>query len=250
MNPEILGTLVNRLSPIPIYAALALVLWAASKKLKIERLDLQYSNKSLVYVLAALVYSSIATAIAISLLSGRELFLTPFTIGFTAIEYFSVMLLPAALVLRLEKLPLKSVGIARQNLKQAFLISALLIFLFIPIVNYKRIPTLASDYALLSLTKFLIVAAGEEIYFRGFVQLRCEALFGAYKGMAIATLLFGLYHLPIIALYEGTIPFMLVMNLLTVLIFGAFLAYLMHKTQNVLSPALVHAFVNWYPRLY
>ena len=246
MNPEIIETIVNRLSSIPLYTALVVAIFILTKWLKIEKLDVKFidSKKSVFYMFTALFYSTIATILFVRWISEKEFYLTWPTIGFITLENIIVFILPVLLILRLEGSSLESAGISRKNLKNSLLLTGPLLLLSALILDF-RPNAILTGYASMSLIKALVIAAGEETYFRGFLQLKCQALFGDFKGAALSTLLFSLYHLPIISLYEGTIPFMLVMNLLTTLIFGSFQAILMHKTQNTASPILFHGFMNW-----
>jgi len=250
MNPEILETIINRLSPIPLYIGLIIAIFFLAKFMKMEKLEIKLSDsrKSAFLMFSALFYSVLATISAVKFISEKELFLTWSTIGFIALENFIVFILPVMVILRAEGFSLEYAGVTKKNFKKALLLSMSLLLLFALFLNI-MLYTIFSKYAFLGLIKALVIATGEEIYFRGFLQLRCQALFGNLKGAVLSTLLFGLYHLPIIVLFEGTIPFVLAVNLLTTLIFGSFQAILMHKSQNVVAPTLFHAFINWYPNL-
>jgi membrane protease YdiL (CAAX protease family) len=89
----------------------------------------------------------------------------------------------------------------------------------------------------------------EEVFFRGIVQSRLSALFGSReRGLLVASLLFGLLHLPLYNYSEfepthGDFLWSLSAVIAEQAVFGVLLGVLWMRTRNLTAPVLVHAFV-------
>jgi membrane protease YdiL (CAAX protease family) len=89
----------------------------------------------------------------------------------------------------------------------------------------------------------------EEVFFRGILQSRLSAwLHSEWRGLLLASLLFGLLHLPLyfFSSFEPTHG-NLIWSLTAVIseqgVFGVLLGMLWARTRNLAAPILVHAFV-------
>lgn len=98
-------------------------------------------------------------------------------------------------------------------------------------------PTFLLGLAALSV---IVVAPVEEFVFRGVVQGRLRARFGAVPSIIGASLLFGSLHL---ANYSGN-PVSIVAGALMIAAVGTVFGVVYERTGNLLVPVLVHAIYN------
>ena len=97
------------------------------------------------------------------------------------------------------------------------------------------------DYFLAMIVlSILLVGPAEELLFRGVVQTRLRETWGAWPAILLATVIFGVIHLP--AIVGDTGQQWATIALITLL--GVVLGYLYERTQNVVVPALVHGVHN------
>jgi membrane protease YdiL (CAAX protease family) len=103
---------------------------------------------------------------------------------------------------------------------------------------------------------FLLMTAAftEEFLFRGFLQSRLERLTGSkWSGLILASVLFGLYHLPYAYLHprwpsNGDWTEALVASLGQRIPGGLVLGGLfLYSGRNLVAPILLHAFINLLP---
>jgi len=86
----------------------------------------------------------------------------------------------------------------------------------------------------------LVVGPAEEILFRGAVQGRLRQSWGVWPAIIVATVLFGLIHIPAITGGFGAqLSYALLVGVL-----GLLLGYLYEYTQNILVPSLIHGAYN------
>ena len=86
----------------------------------------------------------------------------------------------------------------------------------------------------------LFVGPAEELLFRGAVQGRLRQSWGAWPAIVIATVLFGLIHIPgITGGFGAQLSYALLVGVL-----GLLLGYLYEYTQNIIVPSLVHGAYN------
>ena len=86
----------------------------------------------------------------------------------------------------------------------------------------------------------LFVGPAEELLFRGAVQGRLRQSWGVWPAIVIATVLFGLIHIPAITGGFGAqLSYALLVGVL-----GLLLGYLYEYTQNIIVPSVVHGAYN------
>ena len=86
----------------------------------------------------------------------------------------------------------------------------------------------------------LFVGPAEELLFRGAVQGRLRESWGMWPAIVVATVLFGLIHIPAITGGFGAqLSYALLVGVL-----GLLLGYLYEYTQNILVPSLIHGAYN------
>lgn len=86
----------------------------------------------------------------------------------------------------------------------------------------------------------LVVGPAEELLFRGAVQGRLRESWGVWPAIIVATILFGLVHIPAVT---GGIGAQLSYALLAGIL-GVLLGYLYEYTQNIVVPAVIHGGYN------
>ncbi|MFD6070748.1 CPBP family intramembrane glutamic endopeptidase [Amycolatopsis lurida] len=87
----------------------------------------------------------------------------------------------------------------------------------------------------------------EEVFFRGMLQTRLEALFGRWPGILLAALLFAWLHLPTHG--QGSLPLTLGAIVAFQGFFGLFTGYLWSRYRNLWAPIAAHTAMNTLPLL-
>ncbi|WP_181776045.1 CPBP family intramembrane glutamic endopeptidase [Amycolatopsis pittospori] len=88
----------------------------------------------------------------------------------------------------------------------------------------------------------------EEVFFRGMLQTRLEALFGRWPGILLASLLFAWLHLPTHG-QGGGLPLTLGAIVAFQGVFGLLAGYLWSRYRNLWAPIAAHTVVNTVPLL-
>ncbi len=158
---------------------------------------------------------------------------------------------------------LRSVGLTRRGLKEGLKVAALVGPLSIPVVcvvgeqqraaieMMLRQPLQAMAPFLVSLVLALVTAGTvEEFFFRGVLQSRLTSCLGSqWRGLVVASLLFGLIHLPMYyySPYEptrGNLVWTLASVIVEQGVMGILLGVLWARTHNLAAPLLIHALIN------
>ena len=161
------------------------------------------------------------------------------------------------------KATLHSVGITRAGLKDALKLGVIMGLLCIPVLyvvgdQQRAAVQMMFHKPLQALLPFLVsfilalLTAGfvEEFFFRGVLQSRlaiCTA--SEWRGLAVASLLFGLFHLPMyfFSPFEpthGNLVWSLASVITEQAVTGVLLGVLWIRTHNLAAPTLVHAFID------
>lgn len=98
----------------------------------------------------------------------------------------------------------------------------------------------------LSIVLSFIMFFGEELGWRGFLQLRLQTLFGKKLGVIILGLIWGIWHTPLcFMLYSPSTPIYCVISYVFYCIFlGIFLGFVYMKTGNLWSVIFIHLINN------
>ncbi|WP_410582247.1 CPBP family intramembrane glutamic endopeptidase [Amycolatopsis sp. lyj-108] len=114
------------------------------------------------------------------------------------------------------------------------------------------LPT-AEDYpdpvylAVVATLTFFTANVLEEVFFRGMLQTRLEALFGRWPGILLTSLLFAWLHLPTHG--QGSLPLTLGAIVAFQGFFGLFTGYLWSRYRNLWAPIAAHTAMNTVPLL-
>lgn len=140
--------------------------------------------------------------------------------------------------------PWRSAGISRQNLRPSLQLGLALavICIFLGDKIYTLIEGINSS-EINFLLAVLALGFAEEFGFRGYVQPRLSAWVGDNWGWIVTAVLFTLWHIPeqILITKATTLP-ALGIGLLDLLVFGLIEGWIMRKCNNIVAPALYHAF--------
>jgi membrane protease YdiL (CAAX protease family) len=151
---------------------------------------------------------------------------------------------PFALALRLRGQPIRSAGWNPQYLRAALMLgialALLAMFLRGQIMN---ILSLSSDKGILLLV-WLGISAGEESIFRGYILIRFVSVWGQWAGISATSLLYALWHLPLMLVLGQDFNAILA-GLGLALVQGFVLGYIANKAGHVLPVILYRAFSQW-----
>ena len=101
-----------------------------------------------------------------------------------------------------------------------------------------------SHYLVMALTNLLIVAVVEEFVFRGFFQNQFEKVLPKWQSLVLASLLFGLIHLPIAIIIYDLEGLWLVYSLIEWIGMGMILGYVYQISRNIWVPIFWHGLHN------
>ncbi|NWF86431.1 CPBP family intramembrane metalloprotease, partial [Candidatus Bathyarchaeota archaeon] len=87
---------------------------------------------------------------------------------------------------------------------------------------------------------YLAVGFGEELLFRGFLQLRCSVWLGEIKGLIVASVIMAFAHLPQKIFVMGTSSLQAVISATFLIPVSLLMGFFMLRTQNVFGPAILH----------
>ncbi len=148
-----------------------------------------------------------------------------------------------------------SIGLRRDNLGKAVLVGVVpgllvlgLLLIIQPFfanpVVVPAVPILSTS-SLCALQAMLVIAFGEEVIFRGYLQTRLTAALGPWLGWGIASVWMALTHFPPYLWAQGRgVPGALLGSLAATLC-SSIAGWLMHRCQNLAAPVGFHLFVNW-----
>jgi membrane protease YdiL (CAAX protease family) len=145
---------------------------------------------------------------------------------------------------------LQSIGITKLNLMKSCILGILLgIIVFIacqyPSTTDNPAVNIISVAALISFIEFLIVGFAEEIIFRGYLQTRLIAWQGTVKGCLLTAFIFSFWHLPHNLILAGMNLQDAFFNCIRIFLLSLMLGYIMIRTKNITSVAILHTFINW-----
>lgn len=89
-----------------------------------------------------------------------------------------------------------------------------------------------------------LVGFSEELLYRGYLQTEAAASLGFPKGLLLASILFGLFHLPHNVIINRQSGAALMAQVCIQFLIGVAMGLIYHKAGNILTPAASHALLN------
>jgi membrane protease YdiL (CAAX protease family) len=161
-----------------------------------------------------------------------------------------ILLLPMIVVLLVSRQRLADIALTQENLGRNLGFGALVSFVLVLVLGILS-PFLGGGFAGFSTAtiflflSYVVIAFGEELVFRGYLQTRLVAKNGTIIGLCMATLFYALYNVPLgFFCYGGDIWLALVYGawrLSSGLIYG----YTFHRSQNIVPSVILHIFLVW-----
>jgi membrane protease YdiL (CAAX protease family) len=160
--------------------------------------------------------------------------------------YAMISFIPVFAILKIRHQSLQSVGLAKTNWRLSIGVGILLSACFLA---FNTTPERFLDRAftfntLYGFMYFLAVGFGDELLFRGFLQLRCSAWLGETKGLAVTSVLMAFVHLPQRIFVVGQNPIEAVFSATLLIPVSLLMGFLMLRTQNVLGPTVLHTMID------
>lgn len=94
-------------------------------------------------------------------------------------------------------------------------------------------------------TYSLVVGLGEELMFRGLLQLRCSIWLGQIKGLILASTIMALMNIPGRIFAVGLDPLQALVSAASLIPFSLLMGYFMLRTRNILGSSILHTIANW-----
>ena len=165
--------------------------------------------------------------------------------------YAIISFIPISVIVKIRKQSFETIGVTRKNVKLSLGIGLLLSLLLVSFSATEqflcRLFTYNSFYAFIY---FLAVGLGEELMFRGFLQLRCSIWLGEIKGLVLASVIMAFVHLPQRIFVVGLDPLQAFGSAISLIPISTLMGFFMLRTRNILGPAVLHTIANWASVLY
>jgi len=160
---------------------------------------------------------------------------------YTYVFVYAPLLIPAYVMVKGQELDMESLGISTAINYYYYLPVALLVSLIIALGEFMiiepgyLIPDL-SFFNLLKLSLVMVMFVGliEELIFRAILQTKLEEMIGNYRGLLLASILFGVMHSGYGTPYE----------MLFTAFAGLMLGYMYQRTRNLFFVGITHGFIN------
>ncbi len=161
--------------------------------------------------------------------------------------YAAISFVPIFVILKMRKQGFETVGVTRKNIGLSLLLGVVLSLLYIffsttPEYLPDRLLTYNTLYAFIY---YSAVGLGEELMFRGFLQLRCTTWLGEINGLIVASVIMALIHIPQRIFAVGLDPLQALVSAVSLTPFSLLMGFLMLRTKNISGPAIMHTIANW-----
>jgi len=161
--------------------------------------------------------------------------------------YAVMSFIPVFIILKIRKQSFETVGITRKNMRLSVGVGIVLSILVIILSTAPEqfLSNFFSGNTLYAFVYYLAVGFGEELLFRGFLQLRCSFWLGEIRGLILASTIMALVHLPQRIFAVGLDPVQALISALSLMPFSLLMGFLMLRTRNILGPSILHTVANW-----
>jgi len=159
----------------------------------------------------------------------------------------AISIIPVLVIAKIRKQNFETVGLTRKNMRVSleigFILSLLITFLS---VTPERLQEKFFSYnTLYAFIYFLAVGFGEELLFRGFLQLRCSTWLGEIKGWILASTIMAFVHIPQRIFVMGFNPLQALVSSIILIPFSLLMGFILLKTRSILGPMVIHTITNW-----
>jgi len=257
MPPDVLEILATLAIDALLFPPVILVTWLATKRHKVTDLKTDFTNprrEALLSIAVVLSIALILTAYIFSLYQSKggptgtptEFYLKGalFQWGIYAIFF----IFPVVAAIKLRHQGLETVGITRKNAWFSTglgIVFALGLSAFVTPIFISDSSKVFTSSAFYGFIYFSAVGFGEELLFRGYLQIRCISWLGAVKGLVLASVIMAFMHLPQRMFAVGLDPLQAVASAVSLIPISLTLGYLMLRTKNTLGPAVMHTILDW-----
>jgi len=161
--------------------------------------------------------------------------------------YATISIIPIPIIVKTRKQSFETVGITKKNMWLSLGIGLLLSLSIIALsTTPERFMSRGVGWnSLYALIYYLAVGLGEELMFRGFLQLRCSNWLGEIRGFILASTIMALVHIPQRIFAVGLDPSAALVSALSLMPFSFLLGFFMLRTRNIVGPAVLHTVANW-----
>jgi len=161
--------------------------------------------------------------------------------------YATISIIPILVIVKRRKQSFETVGVTRKNMRLSLGLGLLLSVSIIALsTTPERLLSRGVSWnSLYALIYYLAVGLGEELMFRGFLQLRCSNWLGEIRGFILASTIMALVHIPQRIFAVGLDPLEALVSALSLMPVSFLLGFLMLRTRNIAGPAALHTVANW-----
>jgi len=163
------------------------------------------------------------------------------------VTYAIMFIIPVFVIIKVRKHSFETIGVTKKNLWLSFGIGLGLSLLIaaLSITPEQFLNRFFSSNTFYAFIYFLAVGFGEELMFRGLLQLRCSSWLGEIKGFILASTIMALVHIPQRIFAVGLDPLSALVSALSLMPFSLLMGFLMLRTRNILGPTILHTINNW-----
>ena len=161
--------------------------------------------------------------------------------------YAAISFIPISVLIKIRKQSFETVGLTRKNMRLSLGMGLILslLFVFFSTTPERLMDRLFAYNSLYAFIYYLAVGLGEELMFRGFLQLRCSIWLGQIKGLILASTIMALIHIPQRVFAVGLDPLQALVSAVSLIPFSLLMGFFMLRTRNILGPSILHTIANW-----
>jgi membrane protease YdiL (CAAX protease family) len=242
------------------YVCLGVLVYFVTRWLKFQYIPWPYPNSwQSALVAIGTAFLPLFLLSLISLASAPEAAATPVSTGLKKPPFLVIVQLigylilfsPVLMAMKIRKESWQSAGVTRNNLGKSILLGCLLVLISIltcgPCMTGIRAGLNRNHFW--AFWQFAVVGFSEEFAFRGYLQTRLCAWLGRWQGWLAASVMMALLHIPqrvVMSGLDGTTAFLSAASLIPI---SLWMGFLMLRTDNIVAPAILHTFADWFGTL-